>query len=200
MPDFVAPRRGLRLPQSSHRLRRPVLGHHRPADQCEIRRPPCAARSSGLAGEKIGDMRAHPTPERVADISVAALHGAALFPLQGAISDRRGAGGGRGRARHRKPAATARPSRRRRNSPRQRGIGTWTARYVLMRGGFADAAPVGDSALATALQRLHKLPERPDTGRDRRADGAIRAPSQPRHHASVDLSEGSRHDQALLET
>ena len=33
----------------------------------------------------------------------------------------------------------------------------------MMRGGFADAAPVGDSALATALQRLHKLPERPDT-------------------------------------
>ena len=44
----------------------------------------------------------------------------------------------------------------------QRGIGTWTARYVMMRGGFADAALVGDSALATALQRLHKLPERPD--------------------------------------
>ena len=35
------------------------------------------------------------------------------------------------------------------------GIGTWTARYVMLRGGFADAAPVGDSALATALQRLH---------------------------------------------
>ena len=32
----------------------------------------------------------------------------------------------------------------------------------MLRGGFADAAPVGDSALATALQRLHKLPERPD--------------------------------------
>ena len=42
------------------------------------------------------------------------------------------------------------------------GVGIWTARYVLMRAGFADAAPVGDSALATALQRLHKLPERPD--------------------------------------
>ena len=27
--------------------------------------------------------------------------------------------------------------------------------------GFADAAPIGDSALATALQRLHRLPERP---------------------------------------
>jgi 3-methyladenine DNA glycosylase/8-oxoguanine DNA glycosylase len=43
----------------------------------------------------------------------------------------------------------------------RRGIGTWTARYVMMRGGFADSAPVGDSALATALQRLHNLPERP---------------------------------------
>ena len=50
----------------------------------------------------------------------------------------------------------------------QRGIGIWTARYVLMRGGFADAAPVGDSALATALQRLHKLPERPDADRTAR--------------------------------
>ena len=42
------------------------------------------------------------------------------------------------------------------------GVGTWTARYTMLRGGFADAAPVGDSALATALQRLHQLPERPD--------------------------------------
>ncbi|HEY5084484.1 MAG TPA: hypothetical protein VII48_08190, partial [Rhizomicrobium sp.] len=42
------------------------------------------------------------------------------------------------------------------------GVGTWTARYTMLRGGFADAAPVGDSALATALQRLHKLKERPD--------------------------------------
>jgi AraC family transcriptional regulator of adaptative response / DNA-3-methyladenine glycosylase II len=43
-----------------------------------------------------------------------------------------------------------------------RGVGTWTARYMLMRGaGFADCAPVGDSALATALQKLHGLDERP---------------------------------------
>lgn len=41
------------------------------------------------------------------------------------------------------------------------GIGTWTARYVMLRGGFADSAPVGDSALATALQRLHERDERP---------------------------------------
>ena len=43
----------------------------------------------------------------------------------------------------------------------QRGIGTWTARYVMLRSGFGDALPVGDSALATALQHLHKLKERP---------------------------------------
>ena len=42
------------------------------------------------------------------------------------------------------------------------GIGTWTARYVMMRVGFADSAPVGDSALAAALQKLHKLNDRPD--------------------------------------
>jgi AraC family transcriptional regulator, regulatory protein of adaptative response / DNA-3-methyladenine glycosylase II len=43
-----------------------------------------------------------------------------------------------------------------------RGIGTWTSRYILLRGaGFADCAPVGDSALATALQRLHGLNVRP---------------------------------------
>jgi 3-methyladenine DNA glycosylase/8-oxoguanine DNA glycosylase len=43
----------------------------------------------------------------------------------------------------------------------QRGIGVWTARYVMMRGGFADVALVGDSAVATALQRLHRLDSRP---------------------------------------
>jgi AraC family transcriptional regulator of adaptative response / DNA-3-methyladenine glycosylase II len=43
-----------------------------------------------------------------------------------------------------------------------RGVGTWTARYMLMRGvGFADCAPVGDVALAAALQRLHGAVARP---------------------------------------
>jgi 3-methyladenine DNA glycosylase/8-oxoguanine DNA glycosylase len=46
---------------------------------------------------------------------------------------------------------------------RVRGIGTWTARYMLMRGaGFADCAPVGDVALAAALQKLTEADERPD--------------------------------------
>ncbi|WP_018184982.1 DNA-3-methyladenine glycosylase family protein [Kaistia granuli] len=44
-----------------------------------------------------------------------------------------------------------------------RGIGTWTARYIMLRGfGFPDMAPIGDSGLAAALQRLLDLPERPD--------------------------------------
>jgi AraC family transcriptional regulator of adaptative response / DNA-3-methyladenine glycosylase II len=44
-----------------------------------------------------------------------------------------------------------------------RGLGPWTTNYMLMRGlGFADAVPVGDSALATALQRFHHLETRPD--------------------------------------
>jgi AraC family transcriptional regulator of adaptative response / DNA-3-methyladenine glycosylase II len=43
-----------------------------------------------------------------------------------------------------------------------RGIGPWSAQYVLMRGlGFADCVPVGDSALATALQRFFALDRRP---------------------------------------
>ena len=44
-----------------------------------------------------------------------------------------------------------------------KGIGPWTANYVLMRGAeFADCVPVGDSGLATALGRLHDLGSRPD--------------------------------------
>jgi DNA-3-methyladenine glycosylase II len=44
-----------------------------------------------------------------------------------------------------------------------RGIGIWTARYIMLRGfGFPDMAPIGDSGLATALQRLLGLDARPD--------------------------------------
>jgi 3-methyladenine DNA glycosylase/8-oxoguanine DNA glycosylase len=44
-----------------------------------------------------------------------------------------------------------------------RGVGPWTARYTLMRGaGFADCAPIGDVALAAALQKLVAADERPD--------------------------------------
>lgn len=42
------------------------------------------------------------------------------------------------------------------------GIGPWTANYVLLRGlGFPDCVPIGDSGLATALQRIYALDHRP---------------------------------------
>ncbi|GLH74157.1 hypothetical protein GETHLI_26590 [Geothrix limicola] len=44
----------------------------------------------------------------------------------------------------------------------EKGIGPWTSHYVLMRGlGLPDCVPVGDSALATALERGLKLEARP---------------------------------------
>jgi 3-methyladenine DNA glycosylase/8-oxoguanine DNA glycosylase len=123
-------------------------------------------------------MRAHPTPARVADIDVSALAsrrysrskarylvGAAQAVAEGRLDIE---GLGEGSAIAAEKALTA-----------QHGVGTWTARYVLMRGGFADAAPVGDSALATALQHLHKLPERPD------ADGTARLMAAFAPHRSI---------------
>ena len=115
-----------------------------------------------LAGEETeGGMRAHPTAERVADISVAMLAkrrysrskadyliGAAREVAEQRL-DIEGLHEGSAAAAEKKLTAI-------------RGIGTWTARYVLLRVGFADSAPVGDSALATGLQRLHGVEERPN--------------------------------------
>lgn len=43
------------------------------------------------------------------------------------------------------------------------GIGDWSVAYFFLRGlGLPDVAPVGDSALATALQRHHQLASRPN--------------------------------------
>ena len=48
----------------------------------------------------------------------------------------------------------------------QRGIGPWTARYVMLRAcGFADCVPVGDSGLTAALARFYALDTRPDPAR-----------------------------------
>jgi AraC family transcriptional regulator of adaptative response / DNA-3-methyladenine glycosylase II len=114
-----------------------------------------------LAGEKVGEMIAHPTPERVADIGATALTkrrysrskaeylmNAAEAVAKGEL-DAEGLPDGSAVAAEKKLTAL-------------RGVGTWTARYFMLRGGFADAAPVGDSALATALQKLHNRAERPE--------------------------------------
>ena len=44
-----------------------------------------------------------------------------------------------------------------------RGVGTWTANYVMMRGcAFPDCVPAGDSALSASLQTYFALDHRPD--------------------------------------
>jgi 3-methyladenine DNA glycosylase/8-oxoguanine DNA glycosylase len=44
-----------------------------------------------------------------------------------------------------------------------RGVGTWTANYVMMRGcAFTDCVPAGDSALSASLQAYFALDHRPD--------------------------------------
>ncbi|MEO8301294.1 MAG: Ada metal-binding domain-containing protein, partial [Rhizomicrobium sp.] len=175
--DFVQNRRGLRmplLPTGFDALCWGIIGQ-----QINVKFASALRREIvELAGERIGDMRAHPTPERVAniDLPVLAARRYSRSKAQYLIDAAQAVAGGKldvenlgeGSAIAAEKALTA-----------QRGIGTWTARYVLMRSGFADAAPVGDSALATALQRLHQLPERPD------ADETARLMSRFAPHRSL---------------
>jgi len=49
-----------------------------------------------------------------------------------------------------------------------RGIGAWTANYVMMRGcGFPDCVPVGDSALSASLRAWFALTDKVDAQRTR---------------------------------
>jgi AraC family transcriptional regulator of adaptative response / DNA-3-methyladenine glycosylase II len=156
---FTAPRRGLRLPNiptGFDGLAWGIIGQQINVKFASSLRSEIIR----MAGEKIGTMRAHPTPERVANMNVATLNkhrfsrskaayliGAGEKVAKGEL-DIEGLPRGSAVAAEKKLTAL-------------HGVGTWTARYTMLRGGFADAAPVGDSALATALQRLHQLPERP---------------------------------------
>jgi AraC family transcriptional regulator of adaptative response / DNA-3-methyladenine glycosylase II len=58
----------------------------------------------------------------------------------------------------------------------ERGVGPWTAHYVLMRGcGFGDCVPLGDAGLTLALQRQFGLDHRPTV----RETVALMAPFAP---------------------
>jgi 3-methyladenine DNA glycosylase/8-oxoguanine DNA glycosylase len=58
----------------------------------------------------------------------------------------------------------------------RRGVGPWTAHYVMLRGfGLADCVPVGDAGLTLALQRFFALPARPGPAETR----ALMAPFAP---------------------
>ena len=194
---FASPRKGLRLPllpTGFDGLTWAIIGQ-----QINIKFAGALRREViALAGEKIGDMRTHPTAAQVADLDIAKLTsrrfsgskakyliGAAEGGLIGlvedgdvieidiprrtinlklaeaVIADRRAEMVAKGELDiEGLPRGSAVAAEKKLTA--LHGIGTWTARYVMMRGGFADATLVGDSALATALQKLHKLPERPD--------------------------------------
>ena len=79
----------------------------------------------------------------------------------------------------------------------QRGIGVWTARYVMMRGGLPTrrrwaTAPWPPPCNGCTNCRNARI------GPDRRTDAGLRAASQPRHHASVDQPERSVMNEDLL--
>ncbi len=113
-----------------------------------------------LGGERVGDMRAHPSPERVADMDISTLTSrrysrskaeyvtlAAQAAASGAVDLE---------ALRQESAIVAEKSLR-----ALRGVGRWTAGYQMLRTGFADATPIGDVVLAAALERWCQLKERP---------------------------------------
>jgi AraC family transcriptional regulator of adaptative response / DNA-3-methyladenine glycosylase II len=158
-PAFVKPHRGLRLPliptgfdalcwgiiSQQINLKFAISLRH---DFIEI------------AGEPVGRMYAHPTPERVANLDVSTLrkHRYSGSKASYLIDAARAVVEGRLNVEGLTDGSAVAAERQ---LVSQRGIGVWTARYVMLRGGFADTAPVGDSALATALQHLHGLETRP---------------------------------------
>lgn len=118
-----------------------------------------------LAGRKVpgaGDMRLHPDADAIADLDPGDLTSrrfsrsktAYLIDIAKLV-----AGGELDLATLADGSARAAEAR----LLALRGLGPWTVNYVMLRGfGFADAVPVGDSALATALQRFHQREVRPD--------------------------------------
>jgi len=164
----VRRRRGLRIPQTSNvfeGLVWAIVGQQvNLSFAFRLRR-----RVIALAGEKLADgMMAHPTPEAVARldyddltkqqfsrrkaeylIDTARLIAAGRLDIE-TFPDR--------------PAGEVEAE-----LLAVRGIGPWTARYVMMRScGFPDCVPVGDAGLIAALARLYGLRKRPDVTKTRR--------------------------------
>ncbi|HUO86886.1 MAG TPA: Ada metal-binding domain-containing protein [Thermoanaerobaculia bacterium] len=158
---LVAGRRGLRVPQSPslfEGLTWAILGQQvNLAFAYRLRQ-----RLIDLAGRRgPGDLATHPTPQAVAALDPADLVRRQLSRRKAEylVETARAVAAGdlpldelaRGPAPALEQALLAR-----------RGIGPWTARYVMLRAcGLADCVPVGDSGLAAALERFFSLPARP---------------------------------------
>ena len=112
-------------------------------------------------GAAVDGLFAHPRPEDLATadpdelgrMQVSRAKAAALIRLSGAVAS--GALPLEALAGWDADAADARLQQ-------EKGIGPWTSHYVLMRGlGLPDCVPLGDSALATVLERRLGLKARP---------------------------------------
>jgi len=117
-----------------------------------------------LAGRRIAasDLLLHPTPAEIANLTVADLAsrqfsrskaqyliGVAEAVARGEIALDHSAGSS--------PDALATVLRT------VRGIGPWSAQYIMLRGfGLGDCAPIGDSGLSAGLQRFFRLERRPN--------------------------------------
>ncbi len=159
--DLVAPRSGLRIPLTAdvwECLVWAILGQQvNLAFAYTLRR----RLTEACGGEAPFGLRAHPGPR-----AVAALDPAVLAPLQFSrgkaaylVAAARETAAGR-LPLEALPAGTATGAEARLRA--QKGVGPWTAHYVLMRGcGFQDCVPLGDAGLTAALQRHHALDHRP---------------------------------------
>jgi len=122
----------------------------------------CRAALIELAGTKMGEFVAHPTPAQVAALDYADLERRqfsrrkAEYLIDAARAIEAGTlelEGGRSEP---VPLVAERLGA-------VRGLGPWSVQYLLMRSyGFEDCAPIGDVALAEALKRFFALDERPD--------------------------------------
>lgn len=158
--EFITRRRGLRVPSTAtgfDGLCWAIIGQ-----QINVKLAGALRREIlHLGGEPVGNMRAHPSADRVVDIG-----GERLAKLR---YSRAKAEYLIGAAREVAAGRLDIESLNRRSAIAAekmlgsiRGIGRWTRRYAMLRCGFADAPPVGDSALATVLQRIHRLEHRPE--------------------------------------
>jgi AraC family transcriptional regulator of adaptative response / DNA-3-methyladenine glycosylase II len=158
---LVDGRRGLRIPQSAtpfEALTWAIVGQQVNLPFAYRLRQRLIARAGRPAG---GGLTAHPTAAEVARLDPADLArlqfsrrkaeylvDAARAVAAGALPLAELAGG---------PATDLEEALR-----GLRGVGPWTARYVMLRGcGFADCVPVGDSGLTAALARFFALATRP---------------------------------------
>lgn len=178
---LAAPRTGLRLPQTAdawEALVWAILGQQVNLAFAYALRRDLVAR---FGQPMDGGLFAHPGPTRLAeaepsDLTALRLSRAKAETLLGAA--RAVASGALDLERLRRGTAT----RAERTLRALKGVGPWTARYVLLRGlGFGDVVPVGDAGLTLALQRFHGLDHRPDPAETE----ALLAPHAPHRSLAV---------------